>query len=416
MFDPFADFVLGHTDHGVPVYSLSVPQCEFAYISIIFHVGAYHDPAQKAGLAHFLEHMVCANDGLETSSRARFYSALGGSYHAFTSYFATWYGFCLPTATDQFDQALAQWFGATLGGRLTAHFAREQSVIESEIRRKYPSMQHMDMATSLNSAIYRDTQWSRAPSPAGTVASVQMFQLHDVRELHQRTYTIDNMSVVCVGGLSAEQVLAKVQKALTPHIHRRGERCAPVTGSVVTPPPLQTKLVYNTANGAASSGVDVLLSSMLPAAIEYEQTSIVATALSQILLQKLRDERGLVYNTRAMVNNCVAFNTLTLVAQNFTAPEVDEVLSILRAVLDSLTTLTAEVEEAKAASLQRYAMYDPRWQGIHSAAVNDVTMYGRIISRQHDYDVAARMNVVDTLGSLQPFVANDYTVTSVHYK
>lgn len=45
-------------DNGIHVHSVCMPQSQSLHLGVAVQVGSLHDPVGKAGLAHFLEHVL----------------------------------------------------------------------------------------------------------------------------------------------------------------------------------------------------------------------------------------------------------------------------------------------------------------------------------------------------------------------
>lgn len=124
-------------DNGLKVILVSDPQAEKAAASLNVAVGSGDDPDERAGLAHFLEHMLFLGTEKypEPGEYQQFIRSHGGSHNAFTAFQDTNYFFdveseFLEPALDRF----AQQFSAPL---FTAELVdRERNAVHSEYTSK----------------------------------------------------------------------------------------------------------------------------------------------------------------------------------------------------------------------------------------------------------------------------------------
>jgi secreted Zn-dependent insulinase-like peptidase len=124
-------------DNGLNVILVSDPETDKAAVSMNVEVGSNANPADRPGLAHFLEHMLFLGTEKypEAGSYQAYISSHGGSHNAFTAYENTNYFFsveasALPGAMDRF----AQFFIAPL---FTPEYVdRERHAVDSEFQAK----------------------------------------------------------------------------------------------------------------------------------------------------------------------------------------------------------------------------------------------------------------------------------------
>ena len=120
-------------DNGLRVILLSDPKLNKSSASLAVGVGSYSDPANRQGLAHFLEHMLFLGTDKypDAAEYERFVTEHGGSRNAYTAFEETNYFFdinpqFLPEALDRF----AQFF---IAPRFDAQYVeRERNAFNSE--------------------------------------------------------------------------------------------------------------------------------------------------------------------------------------------------------------------------------------------------------------------------------------------
>lgn len=187
--------------NGLSVCLLHNRQAPVVTTALCYRTGARHDPADHAGSAHFLEHMMFKGHGhygpgdIDSLTRR-----LGGSNNAFTSHDATLYYFTF--AADRWQQALA--IEATRMEGLTldpSEVVRERLVILEEIA-MYEDEPWDALAQEVTQTLFRDHPYGRAV--LGTREALARTDEHALRAFHQRHYRPDNAVLVVAGDIGAD--------------------------------------------------------------------------------------------------------------------------------------------------------------------------------------------------------------------
>ncbi len=176
------------------------------------HVGSADDPADRQGLAHFLEHMLFLGTEKypQPDEYQAFISAHGGTHNAYTSAENTNYFFDidhtkLEPALDRF----AQFFIAPLFSE--SYVERERHAVNSEYKSKIKN----DYRRELD--VYRELVSSRHPLSKFSVGSLETLSNQDddsLREdlltFYQDYYSARNMTLVVLGRESLAELQAMV--------------------------------------------------------------------------------------------------------------------------------------------------------------------------------------------------------------
>jgi len=97
MWDPYVDFKTTVLGNGLTVYQKVLPHLPFVTVGLLVHTGAMNDPAGKEGLAHFVEHVVSSNSGMNSQEIDDFFSECGGGVNlGSTSHQGISFNFVLP--------------------------------------------------------------------------------------------------------------------------------------------------------------------------------------------------------------------------------------------------------------------------------------------------------------------------------
>lgn len=199
-------------DNKLRVILISDPTADKAAASLDVNVGSYHDPVDREGLAHFLEHMLFL--GTKKFPKADDYQAFisdnAGSHNAFTSSHHTNYFFDidakkLDVALDRFSQ----FFIAPLFDE--EYVNRERHAVHSE----YQANLRNDFRRAYD--VYRTIINPKHPESKFSVGSLTTLAdregdrvRDDLLAFYKRYYSADKMSLVVLGKESLKELEAMV--------------------------------------------------------------------------------------------------------------------------------------------------------------------------------------------------------------
>lgn len=241
-FDPY-DFSKKEIE-GVPVYYKNLPWAPCIHIRFVFSVGAFNDPNDKEGLAHFLEHMIGNGSPLLPDKKAvKNFSKtyMLNSRNAFTSHIWTAYvGKCLPENFKKVFQTMQDYvFNPFLRKEDVEH---ERKVITQEAWGRYKNDKFLKYVKEVSSNIYHGHERARISSPLGWPDTVAKISQEDVSDFHKTNYVKENLSIFLVGavdekdldsiaeflknipnGKKAEKSTGKISKPLNPRFEKTGD-------------------------------------------------------------------------------------------------------------------------------------------------------------------------------------------------
>jgi zinc protease len=195
---------------GVTVLLREARLAPVAEVQVWAGVGSADEGPDEAGLAHFHEHMLfkgTATRGVGEVAGA--VEGAGGRINAFTSFDATCYHATLPS--DAWPLGLDVLADAVQHSRFDpAEVAREVEVVLEEIRRSEDDPHHV-LGDALFATIFQVHPY-RAPV-LGTRASVSSFTSEKLLRFYRRWYAPDNLTLVGVGDLDANDFLARAEAA-----------------------------------------------------------------------------------------------------------------------------------------------------------------------------------------------------------
>lgn len=127
------DYAYRVLPNGLRVLLVSDPEAPKSAASLDVHVGSGHDPKDRQGLAHFLEHMLFLGTDKypDASEYQAFITAHGGSHNAYTAYENTNYFF--DVSNEAFPEALDRFAQFFIAPRFDAAYVeREKHAVHSE--------------------------------------------------------------------------------------------------------------------------------------------------------------------------------------------------------------------------------------------------------------------------------------------
>ena len=208
---PTHEFTL---DNGLKVIVREDHRAPVATVQVWYRVGASHEPDGLTGISHVLEHMMfkgTPNHG--PGEYSRILSANGAEENAFTSrdytaYYATLASDRIPLAMELEADRMRH---LTLAPE---EFARELDVVKEERRLRTEDRPTSLTYEQLNAVAYRVSPY-RNPV-IGWMGDLDQMTADDLRAWYQRWYAPNNATLVVVGDVQAEEVLALAKQHFGP--------------------------------------------------------------------------------------------------------------------------------------------------------------------------------------------------------
>jgi len=383
-------------------------------MQMVIHNGTNDDPTGKAGVAHFLEHMICANSGKSLPEMINYFADEGGGFTANTNHYRTCYGFVAPTNSSKFDEFLEFWTNAVVVNPIENFFEREQGIIRSEIARSFPSAQVMQNNQTAHYLMFRGEPFGEAVSALGTKESFDSIKVDDLLLQKQKMYLPQNMDVVCVGGLSLEQVVRKIDNTAL-SLTKTGCANQLLMKTSIVPSLIQPRFVGE-CNDRQNMGVaNVQKAFMFPGVLSFETAELAARVLSEKLLQSLREDRGLVYSVSAMAESFVGFTLLGLKATGFKNHELSQVEEVISDILETFRQDEDAFREAKHQQLVDYLVMDMNLKSILNNVVKDLVHFRRIKPLSEEVAVYESVEHKE-LAQFDPYFTPDNMFTYVAHK
>jgi predicted Zn-dependent peptidase len=275
--------------NGVRLATERMPHVRSVAVGIWLTRGSRHEPADHAGIAHFVEHMLFkGTPGRSAEQIAQQVDSIGGQIDAFTSkeyagYYLKVLDEHLPLAVD----ILADLICNPLFD--DEDIEREKKVILEEIKMVE------DTPDDLVHELFAEGFWSNHPLGRpilGTPASVSALDRATLKDYFTDTYVASNFVVVAVGNLEHSNVQNLLERALanSPRNGSPADQSPPKVATVVQVRKKeleQSHLVF---------GTEALPQHHPERYAGYALNTTLGGSMSSRLFQNVREKRGLAYS------------------------------------------------------------------------------------------------------------------------
>lgn len=321
---------ISRLDGGLRVVTESVPRSRSVAIGAWIGVGNRDEPAELAGVSHFLEHLLFKGSSTRSAQDiAQGIDAVGGDLNAFTSKEYTAFHARVPAW--ELDFGLNTLLDVLVDPGFTeTELDAERQVILEELAWS------ADTPDDVVHGVLAESLFPGHPlgwEVLGTADTVQAIDAAQVRAFHDRWYRRSNIVIAVVGPVDHDEIVARVDTALA--VVGEGERpvrAAPppeIVPEVVTPRSIEQ---MHLAQGWRTGGLHSPDRYALAVA-----TQVLGGGWSSRLFQEVREKRGLSYSVFASVGSFADCGTMSVYAA--TAPErLDELRTVINAQLNDLAT------------------------------------------------------------------------------
>ncbi len=212
-------------DNKLRVLLVEDTSVEKTAVSLDVNVGSGRDPDDRAGLAHFLEHMLFLGTAKypKAGEFQDFISGHGGRHNAFTSVKHTNYFFDINVdVLDEGIDRFAQFFISPLFDK--QYVDRERNAVHSEFRSKYSSEGRRQM-DALREIVVKQNPFSKFPT--GNLESLQVDTPRslyvDLKNFYQEHYSAQRMTLVIISQKNIDELRQLVVDAFS------GIKSTPIT-------------------------------------------------------------------------------------------------------------------------------------------------------------------------------------------
>jgi len=299
MYDPYAEFEKSIFDNGLEVYSNHWNRPWIKLIAVV-HAGGREDPVARPGLAHFVEHLVGLNIPGWTHDQAKsFFDVAGGEVKFGSTYYSsTIYSFFVPV--ERFSEALDIFGLMLLGAKIVQQVDSERQVIFREFNNFYNFQEQLKWDLIIRESVFRGHRletWNRSLGrPEGFLQTT----IADLQGFYDQYYVPANLSLIVVGGLSTEQILAEIGQSPF-GLRKIGQRNQiPEPFSKLFPPTEQLlEVKYSDYVKLQVDSVEYKATWAFPLGFSDQVLRVFNRVLNEILFKEVREKRSLAYSINA---------------------------------------------------------------------------------------------------------------------
>jgi zinc protease len=201
-------------DNGLKLIVREDRRAPVATVQVWYRVGSSYEPTGLTGISHVLEHMMFkGTPRYGPGEYSRILSANGAEENAFTSRDYT--GYYATLASDRIEIAIeleADRMRHLL--LLPEEFAKELEVVKEERRLRTEDRPRSLTYEQFNAVAYRSLPY-RNPV-IGWMSDLDQMTASDLRAWYERWYAPNNATLVVLGDVDAQQVLALAEKHFGP--------------------------------------------------------------------------------------------------------------------------------------------------------------------------------------------------------
>ena len=289
-------------NNGLEIWHEPRPGSQSVAVLAVVNVGSRYESAENNGISHFVEHMVfTGTEDLSEQAIKRMITRRGGQWNAWTSYEQTVYYAHL--AAQDLGIAL-EWLGQILTHPTFPKdkVDRERAVIFQEKWGRYGwlvnQLNHLGLGYNLNWHIRR-TLFPDSSLNLQIIGEDQSLDAIDRAQLvdyHQAHYVPSNVTLIAVGNVESEQMIAQVQRHFshwqadaTPKLLEAP--ASPVTDSdrriVVRGPEITNQVKLRVVAPTVGYHHE-----------DYWSFEVLSELLRQVLMEEIRSRHGLIYSVQ----------------------------------------------------------------------------------------------------------------------
>jgi zinc protease len=205
--------------NGLQVYVIENHRVPAVSHTVVYRVGSADDPRGKAGLAHYLEHMMFKGPkGSNPERLTEEVERVGGKINASTSFDVTQYYEIIP---KEYLERMIQLEASRMGNLPVRpeDAAPELKVVLEEENMRMGNNPFMQFYAAVRAAFYRHHPYG--VMPIGYRDEIKTYVSQDVKDFHQRFYGPDNALVILAGDITFSEAKALCEKHYGP-VPKRG--------------------------------------------------------------------------------------------------------------------------------------------------------------------------------------------------
>jgi predicted Zn-dependent peptidase len=382
MVDQYAGFRSTTLENGLTVFVSQVSERTGVRFGFAIHSGSRQDLPGKEGTAHFVEHLVSKNAPLTYKDLKEFFDQNSGHAPRLGStrtYFSS-YGFHSSAAAEPLARSLRYFGHMLVQANLEKYVERTRHIIVNEFNRKFPTDYLYHLVRREHVSVFPNTFLTRSPNVLGTPESIRAITQEDLQTYYDTHYVPANMSVVAVGVLSLEQVVAFLKDSPF-SVRKRGTRAATPNPLVDTPFPTERFELLRYSECEQQRKVAEYDSvAQLPGIVSIAEIDIFTAMLETRLREIIRGKHAWTYNIHCKATFLQDFYSFRIRCDALSMEAVDLIEEVVSQCIDSLTDKLQLFKRKQHGSMLRNRFNDQTVLSMTTSAISDITLYGRVIS------------------------------------
>lgn len=383
MYDPYAEFAKHVLSNGLEVHSVFWAR-PWIGVEVLVHSGGRDDPVAMPGLAHFVEHLVSQNiPNREFDPVKEFFEICGGrAEFGNTYYLSTRYQFFVPADLATFREALNIFGSMLLAARIEKEVERERKVIIREFNQRYPFLEKLGWDMGIRRELFRGHRLETYNRPLGRPEGFLATTEADLQAFYDQYYVPANMSLVVIGGLSANEIIAELERSAfgTKKLGVRTPIPRPLHHFPIPTERGQTVKLSNYVSFKVDQ-TEYKANWAFPAHFPNQARRVFNQILCKILFDEIREKRGLAYSIGTNYTgfqDVYEYEIAGRISPEAT-PYIDE---LVRKYIGMVPTRQDLFERILQSTKQRCLMIDLAGQGLAGHCAGDLASEHRIITMQ----------------------------------
>ncbi|MFC1897400.1 M16 family metallopeptidase [Chloroflexota bacterium] len=326
-------------DNGLRAITVTMPHTHSVSICIFIGVGSRYEAEAKAGVSHFIEHLLFKGTLKRTTAKtiSEAIEGVGGILNGGTGKESTLY-WC-KVAQSHFELALDVLADMLLHARFDPQdIEKERQVITEEINRSNDSpAQRVDM-------LIDELLWPEHPlgrDIAGSKESVSAITRDAMLDYQQSQYHPNNTVVAIAGNIQHQQIVTAINQALGNWTNeQKSPGYSAYKEHLVQRMRIETKDTEQVHLCLALPG----LSLFHPKRFTLDLlNTILGSGMGSRLFSEIRDKLGLAYNIHSYAEHFLDSGSLTISA----GVESKNLSTVIKAILEQLVLLREIVPESE---------------------------------------------------------------------
>lgn len=387
MYDPFAELTMHVLPNGLEVHYVFWDR-RWIVVEVVVHSGGREDPVAMPGLAHFVEHVLSQNIPNTEPDRAREFFEIcgGGAMFGSTNYLSTRYKFVVPADIVTFREALTIFGSMLFGARIEKCVEREREIIFREFNERYPFPEKLGWDMEIRRTLFKGHRLETWNRPLGRPEGFLSTTKADLQGFYDKNYVPANVSLVIIGGLKTDEVIAELEKSPF-GMQKNGTKSQIPQPFETFPISAKRSRIVNLSDYVKFKveQSEYTGSWAFPSDFPRQTRRVFDSMLNNILFKEIREKLGIAYGietNHTYFQDVGEYKIGGMINPNATSHIIETVRKCIEMVPSRRDLFDQMLESRK----QRCLMIDLTGQGLAGSSANDLVYHHRIITMKEVWD------------------------------